>query len=434
MSQGMHPVSGCSPTGHPKMRTAWLPTALLTAALVVSQFSLVGCSSRGSARAKPMKGDSSTANLAQRTGTVVAFAPSKADPPAVQWTKTFTGDGEAWGCCVEQITDGGYLVAGETDIGLNIKLLLVKTNSNGDPVWTRTLGDGIHQPTEAFAAQQTADGGYIVGANGVLTHREDRNVWLVKLARQGNLIWQNELSNDVSPYGDVTGRAVVQTSDGGYAVTANSTLSDSALILFKTDSLGNRQWFKRFPMRIDWGTYDLFPLRQTLDGGYIIGTRTLLKVDSLGNQQWLQTFDDVVCANSVLQTPDGGYAATGPASDHSNAYLLKVRVDGSPEWIVPRLAGDTKSEGCWLEQAADGGFAVAGSYRGPEERSIACVSRLDASGVHVWMDSLCIGAATCVRQTRDGGYIVAGGQYVPPPPLYGTHYLFLTKLAPERKR
>jgi hypothetical protein len=412
-----------------RMRATWLITAL-----VASLFFLTDCSGSGSAQRKPRENDSSAANLAQRTGTVVAFAPSRADPPTVQWTMEFLGDSAALGDFVEQTSDGGYLVAGETGKGLHIKLLLVKTRSNGAAVWTKTLGVSIHQPTTAFAAQQTADGGYIVGANGVLTDREDRNVWLVKLTRQGDLVWQNEVSSDVFQYGNATGRAVVQTTDGGYAVSAFTTLSDSAVLLFKTDSLGNRQWLKRYPIRIEFGTYDMFPLCRTPDGGFIIGTRTLLKVDSLGNQQWLRTFDDVVCANSVVQTSDGGYVATGPTSDHSSAYLLKVRADGSPEWIVPRLAGDAKSEGYWLEQTADGGFTVAGSYRGPEDRSIACVFRLEASGVHVWTDSLCIGAATCVRRTRDGGYIVTGEHYVPPPPPYGTRYLFLTKLAPDRKR
>jgi hypothetical protein len=363
---------------------------------------------------------------------IVEFAPSTAEPPVVQWTREFLGDSAAFGDYVEQTSDGGYLVAGQTGIGLGIRLWLAKTNTNGDVVWTRTLGESTHQPTEAFAAQQTADGGYIVGANGVLTNRGDRNVWLVKLTRQGDLVWQNEVSSDVFQYGNATGRAVVQTSDGGYAVSAFTTLSDSAVLLFKTDSLGNRQWLKRYPIRIDHGTYDMFPLRQTSDGGYIIGTRTLLKVDSLGNQLWLRTFNEVECVNSVIQAPDGGYFATGPMSDHANAYLLRVGADGSPEWILPRLAGDTKSGGYWIEQTADGGFAVAGSYRGPVERSIACVFRLTSSGTNVWTDSLCIGTATCVRQTRDGGYIVTGEHYVPPPPPYGTRHLFLTKLAPER--
>jgi len=413
-----------------RMRTTWLTAALLAGMLVVNHLPLVGCARRAPARRKPKSGDSSSA-IPRATAD---FRPYFVDPPAAQWTREFLGDSAAFGGYVEQTSDGGYLVAGQTGIGLHIRLLLVKTNSNGDAVWTKSLGSSIHQPTEAFAAQQTADGGYIVGANGALTDREDWNVWLVKLTRQGDLVWQNEVSSDVFPYDNATGRSLVQTSDGGYAVTANSTRSDSALILFKTDSLGNRQWLRRYPIRVDHGTYDMFPLRQTSDGGYIIGTRTLLKIDSDGSQQWLRTFDEVVCANAVVQTPDGGYVATGPTSDYSNAYLLKTRADGSPEWMVPRLGGDTTSGGCWLEQAADGGFAVAGSYRGPDDRDAACVFKVTSNGTHMWTDSLCYGVAMCVRRTRDGGYVVTGGHYVPPPPPYGTHYLFLTKLAPDRTR
>jgi hypothetical protein len=414
-----------------RMRTTW---PLLAAVLVIGQFSVVGCSSRDAAQSKPRTGDSSAANLALKAVTVVASTPHPTDPPAVQWTREFLGDSAAFGDYVEQTSDGGYVVAGQTGIGLGIRLWLVKTNSNGDMVWTKTLGESTHQPTEAFAALQTADGGYIVGANGVLTNREDRDVWLVKLTRQGDLVWQNEVSSDIFQYGNATGRAVVQTRDGGYAVSAFTTLSDSAVLLFKTDSLGNRQWLKRYPILIEFGTYDMFPLCRTSDGGYIIGTRTLLKVDSMGNLQWLRTFDDIGSANSVVQTADGGYVVTGPASDLSSTYVLKVHADGSPEWIVPRLAYDVKCEGFRIEQTADGGFAIAGSYRGQGDRSVACVFRLEAGGVHAWTDSLFPGVAACVRQARDGGDIITGTSYVPTPTPYGRHRMFLTKLAPERKR
>ena len=169
-----------------RMRTAWL---LLAALLAVNHFSIAGCSSRDSAQRKPRNGDPTSADPTQKIGMIVEFAPSTAEPPVVQWTREFLGDSAAFGDYVEQTSDGGYLVAGQTGIGLGTRLWLAKTNTNGDVVWTRTLGESTHQPTEAFAAQQTADGGYIVGANGVLTNRGDRNVWLVKLTRQGDLVW-----------------------------------------------------------------------------------------------------------------------------------------------------------------------------------------------------------------------------------------------------
>jgi hypothetical protein len=366
---------------------------------------------------------------------VATFAPYAFDPPAVQWTKNFAGVGNAIGYHVEQTNDGGYVVAGITYAGPDIKLLLVKTDSYGDAVWTKTMGIGGFQPTRAFMVHQTVDGGYIVGVNGVLTAQARADIWLVKLDGQGNIVWQNEISSDVFPYAYVSGHALVQTSDGGYAVVAIETLSDSAVVLFKTDNLGRRQWLKRYAVAIrQLGVPDRISLRQTSDGGYIIGTRTLLKVDSQGDQQWLRTFSDVVCANSVLQSPDGGYVATGQARHYSRSsiYLFKTNADGFREWIV-ELASSSRSEGRWVERTADGGFVVAGNCRSPEKRTKASILRTTSSGTLVWTDLLCNGGAECARQTQDGGYIVTGLYYVPAS-QYGTSYLFLTKLAPDRKR
>jgi hypothetical protein len=253
----------------------------------------------------------------------------------------------------------------------------------------------------------------------------------MKIAGQGDLQWQSDVSSDVFPYGGANGHSVVQTSDGGYAVSATKTLSDNAVMLFKTNNQGIREWFKRYPVPIlELGTYDRISLRRTSDGGYIIGTRTLLKVDSQGNQQWLTTFSDVVCANSVLQTPDGGYVATGPTSGYSSIYLFKTNASGSREWITP-LAPSSSSEGRWVERTADGGFVASGSYTGPENL-VASVVRTTSSGTQMWVDPLCIGSAECVRQTQDGGYIVTGHYYVPAS-QYGTSSMFLKKLAPEQK-
>jgi len=356
------------------------------------------------------------------------------DPPAVQWTKTFAGDGSAAGYYVEQTNDGGYAIAGITTTGPYTRLLLVKTNSSGEAVWTRTMGMGGFQPTRAFMVHQTVDDGYIVGVNGVLTAQARADIWLVKLDGQGDVVWQSEISSDVFPYAYVSGHALVQTSDGGYAVVAIETLSDSSVVLFKTDNLGRRQWLKRYAVAIrQLGVPDRLSLRQTSDGGYVIGTRTLLKVDSQGNQQWLAAFGDVLCANSAIQTPDG-YVATGPASnwanyDYSSIYLMKTNSQGSRDWFH-EFAFSARSEGRWVERTADGGFIVAGYYLGSDSRSAACLIRTTSSGTHLWTDPLCVGSAECVRQTQDGGYIVTGRHYAP---TTRTTSMFLEKLASEQK-
>jgi hypothetical protein len=214
-------------------------------------------------------------------------------------------------------------------------------------------------------------------------------------------------------------------------VLGSTILSDNAVILFKTDGLGRRQWFRRYPIEIVEANYDRGSIRVTSDGGYIIGTRTLLKVDSQGNQQWLKTFDDVVCANSVLQTPGGGYVATGPREDYGFMYLFKTDASGTRVWYGSNLVAGPTTGGHWVEQTAAGDYVVAGNYVTPENEAKAIVLRATSSPIAVWTLTLFDGSAECVRRTQDGGYIVTGEYNVPS----GTSgHMFLTKLAPDRTR
>ncbi|MCK4511362.1 hypothetical protein KAW64_06455, partial [bacterium] len=60
----------------------------------------------------------------------------------VSWDKTFGGSAWDWGYSVEQTADGGYVLAGYTEsFGPgNSALWLIRTDCNGDTLWTRTHG------------------------------------------------------------------------------------------------------------------------------------------------------------------------------------------------------------------------------------------------------------------------------------------------------
>jgi hypothetical protein len=77
------------------------------------------------------------------------------------WTKTFGGSENDWGHSMQQTTDGGYIIAGLTvsiENG-NIDAWLIKTDSNGDSLWTKTFGG--NDDDMGHSVQQTLDGGYI---------------------------------------------------------------------------------------------------------------------------------------------------------------------------------------------------------------------------------------------------------------------------------
>jgi outer membrane protein assembly factor BamB len=63
------------------------------------------------------------------------------------------------GYSVQQTTDGGYVIVGRTNsFGAgNYGVYLIKTNANGDTLWTKTIGGS--NADDAYSVQQTTDGG-----------------------------------------------------------------------------------------------------------------------------------------------------------------------------------------------------------------------------------------------------------------------------------
>ena len=78
------------------------------------------------------------------------------------WTKTFGGSSYESGGFVRQTNDGGYIIVGSTESFGDVfgDIWLIKTNANGDTTWTKILGGP--GSNRGACVQQTTDGGYIV--------------------------------------------------------------------------------------------------------------------------------------------------------------------------------------------------------------------------------------------------------------------------------
>ncbi|MFH1012039.1 MAG: hypothetical protein V1784_12505, partial [bacterium] len=291
--------------------------------------------------------------------------------PDTLWTRTYGGSSLDEAHSVQQIADGGYIVAGDTySFGAGWwDFYLVKTNSSGEPLWTRTYGGTGYDG--ANSVQQTADGGYIVAGGTGSFGAGDRDFYLVRSNSQGDTLWTRTYGGSGTDWAF----SVDSSADGGYIV-AGLTYSFGAgggdFYLVKTNSQGDTLWTRTY----GGSSYDVAnSVQQTADGGYIVAGGTysfgaglydfyLVKTNSQGDMLWTRTYggsyDDY--AFSVQQTADGGYIVAGYTwsfgAGSSDFYLVKTNSKGDPLWTRTyggRLDDVVNS----VQQTADGGYIVA---------------------------------------------------------------------------
>jgi len=137
----------------------------------------------------------------------------------VLWTRTYGGSSEDYGYSVQQTTDGGYIVTGTTvSFGAGgWDFYLIKTDADGDTLWTRTYG--CPESDYAHSVQQTTDGGYIMAgfSECFIPGMGDRDFWVVKTDANGDTLWTRNYAGK-APRDSEYPFSVQQTTDGGYIV------------------------------------------------------------------------------------------------------------------------------------------------------------------------------------------------------------------------
>jgi hypothetical protein len=339
--------------------------------------------------------------------------------PQEIWNKTFAGHGYEKAYSIRQTSDGGYIIAGETEtIGNgNCGIWLVKTDAYGNMQWNKTFqGTKYHG---GYYVQQTSDEGYIIAASTRSSDSVDSDLWLIKTDPAGNKQWDRTFGR--TGYNEVGSMQL--TSDGGY-ILAGETYSHAyefEIWLIKIDSTGNKQWDRTFG-GIDFGSAN--SLEQTSDGGYIIAGEKgydygkcdfwLIKTDQAGNEQWNNTYGKQYDnrAESVQQTLDGGYIIAGYTFDNGKSYILLVKTDskGKKQWIETFGRDDYSKANC-IRQTSDGGYIIAGETGSKSGATDAWLVKTDSKGNMQWEETFGGSGddtAECVIVSLDDGYVIAG--------------------------
>ena len=287
------------------------------------------------------------------------------------WTKVYGGISPDEAFSVQQTSDNGYIVAGNTmSFGLSfLSIYLLKTDSLGDTLWTKAHGWGFL--TYCYSVQITSDSCYVI-AGISQDYGEAPDVCLVKTDANGDILWTQSYGGDDYDWA----YSVQQTSDNGYIMTGFTESYGAGgydVYLIKTDSMGDTLWTKTYGGPND---DEGLSVQETQDGGYLIAGFTesfgagskdvyVIKTDSIGDTLWTKVIGGSSSdeAHSIQEISEEEYVITGYTSSfgsgNSDVYLIKICSSGDTLWT--RTFGGIGSDmGYSVQQTSDDGYIIAG--------------------------------------------------------------------------
>ncbi len=284
------------------------------------------------------------------------------------WTRTYDANGEDYSYSVQQTSDSGYIIAGFASYYSDV--WVIKTDASGNTLWTRNYGGA--DMDVGYSVQQTSDGGYIIAGATFSYGAGIDDVYLIKTDSSGDTLWTRT-------YGGIDydgAYSVRQTSDSGYILTGwteSFGAGRNDVYIIKTNASGDTLWTRAYG-GTSWD--DGYSAQQTSDGGFIIVGLTgsfgagsfdvwLIKTDAYGDTLWTRTYGGWNREQGffVHQTTDGGYIIAGYTGTYGaggyDLYLIKTDASGDTLWTIT-YGGTGDDEGYSVQQTSDGGYIIAG--------------------------------------------------------------------------
>ena len=359
---------------------------------------------------------------------IVTQAAVFAQAPDTLWTKTFGYPGrldDTEGAII--MPDGGLAMVGtSTEQGYLSWLYVVRTNSDGDTLWTRTFDDG----TTGQAICPTPENGFLtVGVIAESTFYP----YMVNIDSAGNELWSRTYWEwPISGF-----RSIQPVDDVGYLIAGyipSSTYSD--IFLVRIDLNGDTLWTRTYGGAQAERAWSVKP---TSDGGFVVVGWTesfgnggsdfyILKTDQNGDTLWTRTYGDSRNeeARDILETPDGGFVFSGRTAIPESVYqyyAMKIDSQGDSVWAYADTAIMAPGMFQTFTSASEGGFTLLGYTWNSID-----VYRISESGAYLWSrkfvgDQIIAGYSRSIIQSEDGSYFLCG---------YNNNDIWVVKLAAEQ--
>ena len=236
--------------------------------------------------------------------------------------KTYGSTNKEEGKCLALCADNGFIIG--ADITLippapdSSNILIVKTNSMGDTLWTRIINSGEND----FCVKviETSDLGYVVLANRVNSGNNSKIV-LIRLNSSGVIQWQKTFLK--GGYG-FTGHSLIEKMQGGYLICGAKVDTSLDGILINTNPAGDTLWTKNYWQGTSAFIISFRDVTQLADFSYVLlGVNNniniyeprMLRIDTLGNLMYEHGY----CYGFCL---DDGFMTTFAKMRENNKYVI----------------------------------------------------------------------------------------------------------------
>jgi hypothetical protein len=234
------------------------------------------------------------------------------------WSTTYGGAGDDTVYCIQNTSDGGYVLCGTTDsFGDNFDAYVLKLDAIGDTIWTHRSGGILDDGARSI--QQTSNGGYIL--TGWTSQPEGyKDIYVEKIDSLGRQVW----SRAYHPGTDNMGNSLAIAHDNNYVIAGHAYIHPMSqeCYLMKINTEGDEIWARAYGnSQNDFAN----SIRRTGDDGFIVaGFRLVsffpdtmqfyvIKTNSQGDRQWERTYQYSIWDEGIdiIPTIDGNYALVG---------------------------------------------------------------------------------------------------------------------------
>lgn len=365
-----------------------------------------------------------TDNQGFSDGLVVKYSASGTQ----SWNKSFKGLGDNSDNANAITTDsqGNTYVAGYTYSKDMRDMLIMKINSVGDTIWTKTYNGTANGMDEATSIQVDGSGNvYVTGFTKETL--SDYDVTTIKFNASGVIQWTTQFDN-TSVNGEDKGTKLLVDASGYVYVAAYTdmdatTATDKDLIVIKYNATGVQQWIKQYsgvgddePVDLEFAGTNIAVTGKTTNATDV--DMVTIVYNPSGTQQWQKIYASVSGTNDVVydMTTDnsGNVYITGKSDDgvNSDAVTIAYSSSGTQTWLHTYTSGSNREKGVSIALTSIGGVAITGTSNDGTQNDIIIVA-ISSTGSTSWQATFDGGnslddVSSVILKDANGDFIITG--------------------------